>query len=90
MKEGLHYIIAYLLWFVVLALGLWCFLIGREVVLEMLSGYAEGTTRQAGLYRFIDKLYVLLAGMTWLVLALAIEDYFRRGIQRYSLMVSHQ
>jgi hypothetical protein len=70
---------AYFLWFIVLALGTWLALLGREVFLGSAAKYYAGEiyARQT-LVRFFDRAYVVVIGLAWLSLMIVSEELFRR------------
>jgi len=85
MKKGLGYVIAYLMWAVTMALGVWFILIGRESFLGALALYAGDSLPRIWQARFLDKAYMIAAGLLWLVLLIVTEEYFKRGVPQRDL-----
>lgn len=81
------YVLAYLMWIVVMALGLWFLVISRSGVLGALAKFYVGdsATRAWGA-GFYDRMYLLAVGLLWLVLSVVIESYFRKGVRRRQLL----
>jgi hypothetical protein len=86
MKKGLGYVIAYLAWAVTMALGVWFILISREGVLGVLVLYAGDSLPRMWQAKFLDKAYVVVVGLLWLVLVIVAEEYFKRGVPQRDLM----
>lgn len=80
---------AYLLWAVVLALGIWLLLLSRNAVLAVFSALSTNTTTTgAGQLETLDKFYSIAAGILWLALMIVSELYFRSGARRGVLLPS--
>jgi hypothetical protein len=81
------YVLAYLMWIVVLALGIWFVVISRSALLGAFATFYVGNvvsrTWQGRLY---DKVYIIAVGLLWLVLMVVAEAYFREGVQRRELL----
>lgn len=89
-KLGLRYILAYLMWVVVMVLGIWFLIISRNALLGAFGIYGalhvESAVTRAWLARLYDKVYMILAGLLWLALTVVAEAYFREGVQRRKLL----
>ncbi len=87
---GLRYILAYLMWVVVMALGIWFIIISRNALLGAFgiygALYVESAVTRAWLARLYDKVYMILAGLLWLALTVVAEAYFREGVRRHQLL----
>ena len=83
MKKTLQYAAAYALLLLILLLGMWLFLVGREVLTGLLRVYFVGESfnrsYQAG---FFDRMLTLALGLGWLVLFVVAEELLRRGISK--------
>ncbi len=86
MRSGLRYTVAYLMWFAVLASGLWLALVCRETLLEVLARYAGESTKYLWQARFFHHCFIVVTGLCWVILTVAVEEYFRRGVQRRDLV----
>jgi hypothetical protein len=79
MKKTLQYMAAYLLLLPILFLGMWLFVLGREVLSGLLSTYFVGNSflrgYQAGLY---DRIFLVVVGVGWMVLFVVSEELLRR------------
>lgn len=83
----LGYIAAFLMWVVVLALGLWFILVGREGFLGALSVFYVGDSLpRAWRVRFLDKVFWIVLGLLWMVLMVVGEEYLRRGVVQRNLL----
>ncbi len=85
MRENLRYLMAYLMWAAVMASGLWLGLVGRTILRGLLASYAAESTRNVYQAGFFDKAYVVLAGLLWVIVMVAVEHYFRQGVPRRQL-----
>ena len=80
-KRWLSYGVAYLVWIVLLLLGLWFIVISRQGFLGALSAfYVKDSLPRAWEARFYDKAYTIALGLLWLVFMIITEDYFRTGV----------
>ena len=85
-KKGLGYFIAYLMWVVVMGLGLWFFVISRNGFLDILALYARGSVTRGWQTSFYDKVFSLALGLLWLAVMIVTERYLRRGVQQGDLI----
>jgi len=73
----------YLGWAVVVALGVWLSLTGRDIILNVLSlTYIRTSSARAWQVHALDKFGILAIGTSWLVLMIGSEEYFRAGVKR--------
>ncbi len=81
------YIIAYSAWVIFILLFLWIILLSRETFLGFLRNFwVQGYFSRKMAITFIDRIFVLFIGITWLVLMIVIESYFRNGIKKGNLI----
>lgn len=87
-KTGASLLLAYLLWLVTLALGIWFAVISREAFETYLGKYfiqEQGQftlTRQA---RFWDLVFAVVVWLLWFVMMIITEEYYRRGVRKNAL-----
>lgn len=82
-RKWLNYVIAYLLWFVTMAIGLWWFFITRSAFQAGLSVfYIKGSDYRAFQAGFYDKAFSLFLGLLWLILIVVSEERYRTGAER--------
>ena len=86
MKKTLSYVTAYLMWILTMALGVWLMLISRSAFLGALALYAGDSVQRAWQARFFEKVFVIAIGLLWLVAMIVVEEYFRMGVRRHSLL----
>jgi hypothetical protein len=83
MKKVLQYITAYMLLILILVLGMWLFVLGREVLSGLMNTYFVGKSiargYQAGFY---DRVFLLVVGLSWLILFIVAEELLRRSTQK--------
>lgn len=81
-----QYIGAYILWLIVLALGLWLIFISRSALLGLAAKYyVEGRFMRQTLVIFLDKSYFFVMGIIWLAVMVITEEYFRKGVGQNQL-----
>lgn len=81
LKSFSGYAIAYLMWIVSFLLWLVFMLIGREMLNGMLGLYYIGESFQrVNSAKMFDRIFMLGTGLIWVVLMIAVENYFRRGV----------
>ncbi len=87
MRKFWSYILVYLLWIVVLALGLWFILVGRNSLLAASEVFYVGGDPVTHAWRgsLYDKAYSITVGLLWLALSTVTEPYFRQGLRRRQL-----
>jgi len=86
MKKTLSYVTAYLMWILTMALGVWLMLISRSAFLGAFALYAGDSVQRAWQARFFEKAFAIAIGLLWLAAMLFVEEYFRMGVQRHSLL----
>ncbi|MBN1250184.1 MAG: hypothetical protein JXC32_21145 [Anaerolineae bacterium] len=80
-------VLVYVLWAIVLALGIWVLLLSRNAVLSVFSMLdTEATTAREGRRTTLDRFYIIGAGLAWLALMVLSEFYFRNGLRRGQLL----
>ena len=78
MTTVLKYLLAYVLWVVDLALGVWLLLISRTVFLDILAlSFKESSWVYSRRVDFADKVFLLVLGLGWLIFMIIIEHYYR-------------
>lgn len=78
MTKVLKYLLAYVLWIIDLALGLWLLLISRTVFLDILAlSFKEGSWVYSRRVDFADKVFLLVLGLGWLIFMIIIEHFYR-------------
>ena len=78
MTKVLKYLLAYVLWIIDLALGLWLLLISRTVFLDILGlSFKEGSWVYSRRVDFADKVFLLVLGLGWLIFMIIIEHSYR-------------
>ena len=78
MTKVLNYLLAYVLWVVDLALGLWLLLISRTVFLDILAlSFKESSWVYSRRVDFADKVFLLVLGLGWLIFMIITEHYYR-------------
>ncbi len=86
-KRWLSYILAYVMWTLNLAIGIWFILISREFLLDFLgityAGQNIGRGWQVG---FLDKVYLIVLGLAWLIFMIVMEDDFKKSVKKGILM----
>lgn len=86
-KRWYHYIPSYVLWILLALLGAWLAFIAQQALMGLLAQYYVGNQiTRAWRVRFYDKVYALAAGLTWLVITVVTEEYFRTGVARNELL----
>jgi hypothetical protein len=93
LKTIARYLSVYLLWLIVLALGVWFALLSHSALLGLAAKYyIDDQFMRQMLVRFLDKSYMVMIGLIWLVLMIVTEESFRRGaakgllFQRFALI----
>lgn len=81
-NRWLAYVLFYLLWTVLIALGFWFLLISRETMIVILAYYAGDDFVRLWRAGFLDKAFFLFMGLAVLVYFYATEGYLRVGIEK--------
>lgn len=86
-RRWLGYLLAYGMWAVVLALGIWFLLFSRETVLGIADALMTDTT-SARYWRLtsLERFYVIGVGLVWTAIMIISEVYFRHGVSRGQLL----
>ncbi|MCX7680935.1 MAG: hypothetical protein N2508_03030 [Anaerolineae bacterium] len=86
--EWLGYVLAYIMWIVVMALGVWFILVSREGLTSALALYVAGGRSLQRFFeaRFLDKVYIVAVGLLWLALVVVAEDRLRKGVRQRRLL----
>jgi hypothetical protein len=83
LRKFLQHTAAYLLLLPILVMGMWLFLLGREVLGGLLSAYFVGGSflrgYQAGLF---DRAFLVIVGVGWMVLFVVAEELLRRSASK--------
>ena len=78
---------AYLLWFVVAALGFWLALqLRTSIEITMIGLYARDDLSRARVAGFVDKIAFSMLICAWVVGIVMAEGYFRGGVKSHLLM----
>ncbi len=85
-KTWLQYVLFYLLWTVLIALGFWFLILSRETVIAALAYYAGDDFVRLWRAGFLDKAFSLFMGLTVLVFIYATEGYLRIGIEKHDML----
>lgn len=79
-------IAAYGSWIVSFLLWVYFMFTSRTAILGLLTAYYIGNNFQRRMTaQLIDRVYLLFTGIIWLILMVAVENYFRRGIENGDL-----
>ncbi len=83
----LSYVLVYVMWVLVLALGIWVLLVSRDAIVGVASlVFVQVSSARAWRISAVEKYYVLGAGFVWLGLMVFSELYFRNGVRRGRLI----
>jgi hypothetical protein len=85
-KRWLNYVLFYLLWTVLIALGFWFLIVSRETFLSAAAYYAGDSFVRGWQTRFLDKIFFLFVGLAVLVFIYATEGYLRAGIEKHDML----
>jgi len=85
-KRWLEYVLFYLLWTVLIAMGFWFLILSRETFLTGAAYYAGDSFTRGWQTRFFDKVVFLSAGIAVLVYFYATEGYLRAGIEKHDML----
>lgn len=85
-KRWFDYVLFYLLWTVLIALGFWFLILSRETFLTGASYYAGDSFVRGWQTRFLDKAFFLFVGLGVLVFIYATEGYLRAGIEKHDML----
>ena len=80
MGKVLRYILAYSMWFTDLGLSIWLFYISRMTLLGILAFfYQQGDFQYSNVVDLVDRIFVVVGGLGWLVFSVVTEEYYRTG-----------
>jgi len=85
-KRWFDYVLFYLLWTVLIALGFWFLILSRETFLTAAAYYAGDSFVRGWQTRFYDKAFFLFVGIAVLVFIYATEGYLRAGIEKRDML----
>ena len=86
-KQWLSYILAYLMWTLNLLIGVWFILISRQFLLFFLGvNYVGDNMARGSQIGFLDKVYLIVLGLTWLIFMILMEDDFKKSVKKKILM----
>lgn len=87
MKKALQGLAAGLLLLPILLLGMWIFIVGREVFSGLLGTYFVGESLARGYQAgFYEKVFLLVVGLSWLVLSIVAEEFLRRSVKKGNIL----
>ncbi len=86
-KHWFGYVLAYVLWTINLAIGIFFIIISREFLLDFLGITYVGQNMARG-YQvgFFDKVYLVALGLAWLIIMIVLEDDFKNSVTKGTLM----
>lgn len=80
MARLMRYVNAYVMWVLDLGLAFWLIFISRTVYLGIFAiFYKPGAWIYSRRVDLVDKVFLLILGLGWLVFMLLVEAYFRAG-----------
>jgi hypothetical protein len=84
--KAFNYVAVYLLWLVDLLFGLWFAFISRNTWLSAFQlWYIQGSPTRQDRANLLDKVFILILGLIWLILMIVYESYFRKGAEKGDL-----
>ena len=86
-KKILNYLTAYFLWIIVLIVALF-FAIISQSTLQAIAAiyYIDDQFMREMLVRFLDKTYILILSLIWIILMVVTEHSFRTGVRDGKLL----
>ncbi len=84
-KPWFNYMLFYVLWVLLMALGFWFLFLSREVFLTAAAYFAGDSVTAGWQVRFYDKIFFLAVGLGLLIFILVTENYLRAGIARHTV-----
>ena len=85
-KSWLTYVLFYLVWTILIALGFWFLIISREVFMTAAAYYVGDSITRGWQIRFYDRAFFVLVGIAVLVYIYATEGYLRSGIEKGDML----
>ena len=87
MAKILKYAGAYMLWIADLVLTFWLIFISRTVYLGIFAFfYKPGAWADSHRVDLVDKVFLLILGLGWLIFMILVEAYFRAGARHEDLL----
>ena len=87
MSKVLKYAIAYGMWIVNLGLSAWLIFISRTALLAFLAVlYEPGDFQFTKIVNLVDRIFTVVLGLGWLVLAIFTEENYRTGALKENLL----
>lgn len=87
MSKVVKYTIAYGMWIVDLGLSAWLFFLSRTTLLGILALFSEqGDFQYAKMVDLVDRIFVVVLGLGWLVFSIFTEEYYRTGALKENLL----
>jgi hypothetical protein len=81
-----QYAVYFIAWVISWLLFAYFIIIGRTVLLSILRNYwIQGHFNREYAMNFIDRMFVLILGLAWVIFMLVIESYFRNGVKKKNL-----
>ncbi len=88
MSKVIKYLFAYFLWVVDLGLSFWLFFLGRTTLLGLLAFFYEpGDFQYTKMVDLVDRIFVVVAGLGWMVFAVVTEEYYRSGALKEKILL---
>jgi hypothetical protein len=83
-KSGLAgYVLALVMWAVVVALGIWVFLVGHTAFVSFIATrVTQDSTSGFWQYAALERFFIVGVGLAWLVIVTLSEPYLRHGVER--------
>jgi hypothetical protein len=77
------YIVAYMFWIIVLLIAFLFALISQSALeLAAAKYYINDKFMHQMMIRFLDKTYLFILGLVWIILMVVVEEYFRTGVKK--------
>ena len=87
MSKVIKYMIAYGMWIVDLGLSAWLYFISRTALLGILAlSYEQGDFQYSKAVDLVDRIFVVVLGLGWLVFSIFTEEYYRTGALKENLL----
>jgi len=87
MKKVLNNVIAFGMWIIDMALAFWLCYIGRSAYLGIFAlSYEKRGWSYGKLVGFLDKAFIIVLGVGWLIFMIIVEEYFRLGALKGDLL----
>jgi hypothetical protein len=87
LKKLLSYALAYVMWLASFLLWVLFLFRSREAISGLLIRfYLNGAFQRQKVFQSFNQFYFYLGGLVWLVLMIVVEQYFRDGVKKGSLI----